>query len=119
MKIPTIIGVEIWNSNKTVCTTKNTFIIIITADRINAIKIFILKQKIHETIRHYSYIRLTTCKILYRIFSYRPFTNSPIIQRLLVNASTGIMANGNCKLIIAFKISFIPLRSFILVKYAR
>lgn len=48
-----------------------------------------------------------------------PLTNSPIICGLLVNAIVGIVAKGNCKLMIALRISFIFVRSSRLLKNAK
>lgn len=42
--------------------------------------------------------------------TYTPLTNSPIILALLVKAMVGIVANGSCRLMTAFKKSFIPVR---------
>ncbi len=47
-----------------------------------------------------------------------PLTNSPIIKALDVNAIVGMTANGNCSDITAFKMSFIPVKSSILLKNA-
>lgn len=49
---------------------------------------------------------------------YNPFVNSPMIRGLLVNAITGSVANGSCKLITAFNRSFMPLRSLMSLKNA-
>lgn len=40
-----------------------------------------------------------------------PFTNSPIMATLEVNAIVGITANGSCKDITALRMSFIPVKS--------
>lgn len=51
-------------------------------------------------------------------YTYNPLVNSPIMRGLLVNAITGSVANGNCKLITAFNRSFIPLSSLMSLKNA-
>jgi len=51
-------------------------------------------------------------------YTYNPLVNSPMMRGLLVNAITGSVANGNCKLITAFNKSFMPLRSLMLLKNA-
>lgn len=50
--------------------------------------------------------------------TYSPFTNDPMIFLLHVKATVGITANGSCKLITAFKISFRYVKSSILLKKA-
>lgn len=53
-----------------------------------------------------------------RIMSYRPLTNSPIIATFEVNAIHGIVANGNCSAMTAFNVSFMLVKSSILLKTA-
>lgn len=42
-----------------------------------------------------------------------PFTKSPIIETHEVKAIVGKIAKGSCKLMIVFRISFIPVKSLI------
>lgn len=52
------------------------------------------------------------------MFTYHPLENSPIMRTLLVKAIVGMVANGSCMLIMAFKKSFIPVRSSMRLKNA-
>lgn len=54
-----------------------------------------------------------------KLISHHPFANCPIIWGLLVNAMVGIVAKGSWRLIIALRMSFIPVRSSIWLKKAR
>jgi len=82
------------------------------ADKIIVIKMFPLK--INKQLK----IKMTSIVCFHLIYIYNPLVNSPIIRGLLVNAITGSVANGSCKLITAFNRSFIPVKSLILLKNA-
>lgn len=63
-------------------------------------------------------VRMTTNKRIETILLAMPFTNSPIIAAFDVKAISGITANGNCSVIITLRMSFIPVKSPISLKYA-
>lgn len=62
--------------------------------------------------------KITYIVCFYLNYIYNPLVNSPIMRGLLVNAITGSVANGSCKLITAFNRSFIPVKSLISLKNA-
>lgn len=94
------------------------------------ISIFHLPSKtIHPVHKEAAFARLTmntilivmtnTNKVNDTILFAIPLTNSPIIATLDVNVMVGMTANGSCNVIIVFKRSFIPVKSSMLLKYAR
>lgn len=64
------------------------------------------------------YTKLKNYKCKNKNKTYIPFRNSPIIWELLVNAIVGNVAKGNWRVIIAFKISFMPVKLSISLKNA-
>jgi len=111
---------QLWGrSSWTVCITKYMFIVITRTDKAVDTILFNLQHK-YNAIKEGDncFYMLKVLKIKRDKAIYIPFRNSPIIWTLLVKAIVGKVANGNCMLIIAFKISFILLKLFMSAKNA-